>query len=180
MNLTKIVWLFVLIGLLSGCDEAPTAPPSPQALTNAATGVYCGMILSEHDGPKAQIFEKGRANPLWFTAVRDAIAYTKLPGEAQSIVAFYVHDMGQATSWEQPQTDGIWMQAQSAFFVIESVKRGGMGMTEVVPFGTREKAEQFALLYGGRVVSYSDIPTDSLFPEPLEIDSALVKESVEN
>lgn len=180
MNIVKNISLLVLIGLLCGCDEGPTSPPSPQALTDGATGVYCGMILSEHEGPKAQIFEKGRTSPLWFTAVRDALAYTRLPGEAQSIVAFYVHDMGQATSWEQPQTDGIWMQAQSAFFVIESIKRGGMGMTEVVPFGTKEKAEHFALLYGGRVVSYPQIPMESLFPEPLETSSALAKENVEN
>jgi len=179
MNLFRKFILLLVFGMLFGCDETPATPPSPQALTESATGLYCGMILTEHEGPKAQIFEKGRTSPLWFTAVRDALAYTRLPGEAQSIVAFYVHDMGLAMSWEQPQTDGIWMQAQNAFYVIESVKRGGMGMTEVVPFGTKEKADQFTTQYGGRVVDFQNIPTDSLFPEAPENSSASADEKRE-
>jgi copper chaperone NosL len=179
VTIAKSLCILVLTGLLFGCDEAPSAPPSPQALTDDATGVYCGMILTEHEGPKAQVFEKGRTTPLWFTAVRDALAYSRLPGEAQSIVAFYVHDMGQATSWKKPQTNGIWIQAQNAFYVIGSTKRGGMGMTEVVPFGTKEKADQFALLFGGWVVDYSNIPTDSLFPEPPQSNSALANDKGE-
>lgn len=165
MTFIKVISLLTAVGILAGCNSDNVDIPGPVALTESATGVYCGMNLAEHPGPKAQVFEQGREAPLWFTAVRDALAYSRLPGEAQSISALYVHDMGQATSWENPQDDGIWVRAERAFYVVGSDQRGGMGMIEVVPFGTNEKAQQFAIQYGGKVVSYADVPSKYLFPD---------------
>lgn len=156
--------------LLSGCNSEIAQLPDPEELTELVVGNYCGMVLTEHAGPKAQLFEKGRNDPLWFSAVRDALAYMRLPGEAQSVVAIYVHDMGRAQSWEKPQADGIWILADQALYVINSTRRGGMGMIEVVPFAKRPKALEFAGKYGGEVVSYKEIPTESLFPELEEED----------
>ncbi|MEH6403880.1 MAG: nitrous oxide reductase accessory protein NosL [Sneathiella sp.] len=165
MTFFKIISLFFFVGLLAGCNGKDVDVPSPVALTDEAVGNYCGMDLVGHPGPKAQVFEKGRAKPIWFSAVRDALAYSRLPGEAQSISALYVHDMGRATSWENPQDDGIWIPAQTAFFVVGSEKRGGMGMIEIVPFGGQEKAQQFALQYGGSVVPYAEVSTKYIFPD---------------
>ena len=77
------------------------------------------MVLVEHPGPKAQIFLAGRADPLWFTQVRDAIAFTRLPEEPRDITAIWVNDMGRATNWEAPEA-GAWADARSAWFVIAS------------------------------------------------------------
>lgn len=165
MTIKKWATLLLTSGFLLGCGADVATLPAPEELTEFATGTYCGMVLTEHEGPKAQLFEKGKKAPLWFTAVRDALAYTRLPGEGQSVVAIYVHDMGKAQSWERPQTNGIWILANDAYYVIESEKRGGMGMIEVVPFGNKEKAAQFKDEFGGRVVSYADIPTKNLFPD---------------
>ncbi|MEH6474827.1 MAG: nitrous oxide reductase accessory protein NosL [Sneathiella sp.] len=161
----KLATLIFVSGFLLGCNTEVATLPAPEELTELAIGNYCGMVLTEHEGPKAQLFEKGNNTPLWFTAVRDALAYTRLPGEGQSVVAIYVHDMGKAKSWERPETDGIWILAADAYYVINSEKRGGMGMTEVVPFGDREKAIQFMSEFGGTVVSYLDVPTKNLFPD---------------
>ncbi|MFC4272290.1 copper resistance protein CopZ [Sneathiella chungangensis] len=155
----------LLLTVAAACDDIADIAPPPQALKDDAVGAYCGMILVEHAGPKGQVFEKGRKDPLWFTAVRDAIAYTRLPGESQHTVGFYVHDMALATSWEEPQRDGIWIAADSAFYVVGSDKRGGMGMLEMVPFGTRDAADAFAAEHGGKVMKLDEIPDSLLLPE---------------
>lgn len=165
MIFSRMAGALLVSGFLVGCGGDQASMPTPETLTDMASGVYCGMTLVEHAGPKAQVFEKGRDKAMWFTAVRDALAYRLLPGEAQSIVTIYVHDMGQAVSWENPQNDGIWIQADGAFFVVGSRRRGGMGMQEVVPFGSALKAASFAEEYGGEVVALDDIPTKFLFPE---------------
>ena len=84
------------------------------------------MILVDHPGPKAQIFLASRADPLWFTQVRDAIAFTRLPEEPRDITAIWVNDMGRTTNWEAPEA-GAWAEARSAWFVIGSGQAGRHG-----------------------------------------------------
>ena len=153
--------LVVGVAVLSGCDEK-VVPPDPVGLTREASGHYCQMIIVDHPGPKAQVFEVGRSEPVWFSSVRDALFYLKLPGEAQRVSAIYVHDMGRASSWERPQDDGIWIEAAAAIYVIGSSRRGGMGARETVPFGQKSEAEKFARRFGGNVVAFDDIPTDNI------------------
>jgi copper chaperone NosL len=153
--------LVVGVAILSGCDEK-VVQPEPVGLTREASGHYCQMIIVDHPGPKAQVFEVGRSEPLWFSSVRDALFYLKLPGEAQRVSATYVHDMGKASSWERPQDDGIWIEAAAAIYVIGSSRRGGMGAPETVPFAQKSEAETFARRFGGSVVAFDDIPTDDV------------------
>ena len=61
-------------------------------------------------------------------------------------------------SWEDPGATN-WIDARKAFFVIESRKQGGMGAAEAVPFGNREAADAFAAANGGRVVTFTEIPS---------------------
>lgn len=150
-----------LVGALVACEE-DTPLPTPLALTNEAIGAYCGMILTEHAGPKAQVFEKHNPDPHWFTSVKDAITYLTLPGEAQDAVVTYVHDMARADSWDRPQDDGIWININQAYFVVGSRMKGGMGMPEFVPFSLIEKAHEFASQHGGRVVRLSEITSEDL------------------
>jgi copper chaperone NosL len=154
-----IFCLVVGVAVLNGCGEQVIAPV-PVGLTREASGHYCKMIIVDHPGPKAQVFEAGRSEPVWFSSVRDALFYLRLPGEAQRVSAIYVHDMGQASSWEHPQDDGIWIDATAATYVIGSSRGGGMGARETVPFGQKSDAETFARRFGGKVVAIDDIPTD--------------------
>lgn len=145
--------------LVSACEEEAGVPP-PQALTRDAIGHYCNMIVVDHPGPKAQVHEKGQAKPLWFSSVRDALAYRLLPGEAQSVTATYVHDMGRSENWERPPDDGTWILAKTAHFVIGSSRRGGMGAQEAVPFAEAGAAKRFQERFGGRIVAFDKIPAD--------------------
>lgn len=161
----------LLAFILVGCSEE-VKTPDPLPLTRDAVGNYCNMIVIDHPGPKIQIFEKGASQALWFTSVRDGLAYNILPGEAQHILAIYVHDMGRATSWDRPEDDGIWIKAQDALYVIGSQKRGGMGAKETIPFRDRTKADQFILEYGGQLVAYDDIPSAYILGDTGEHDDA--------
>ena len=144
---------------LSGCNQDPASSvaPPPVALNSDAMGVFCGMNLLEHPGPKGQIITASRIDPFWFTSVRDTVAFTLMPDQPRDIRAIYVSDMARATSWEDPGAAN-WIEARKAFFVIESRKQGGMGAAEAVPFGDREAADAFATVNGGRVVTFTQIP----------------------
>ena len=149
--------LGLLLGACEDDDRVAEAPP-PRDLTREAIGHYCNMIVVDHLGPKGQIFVKGVATPVWFTSVRDTIAFTMLPGEAKNLAAIYVNDMGRA-SWDSPEPD-TWIDAKGAWYVIGSDRVGGMGAPEAVPFGDKPAAEAFTHEHGGRVVAFADIPTD--------------------
>lgn len=155
-------WL--LIGMLSLVIAACTAerqepPPPPAELTREAVGHYCGMTVADHPGPKGQIFVKGRAEPLWFSSVRDTVAFTLLPEETDEIRAIYVNDMARATDWASPEP-GAWISARQAYYVIGSARRGGMGALEAIPFSSKAAAAKFAREHGGRVVPFEGIPRD--------------------
>ncbi len=152
--------LTLLLGMtvVGGCARERPAPPPPPAEVNAeATGHYCGMLLVDHDGPKGQIHLASRDGPVWFSSVRDTIAFTRLREEPRDITAIYVNDMGRGTQWEQPEP-GAWVDARQAWFVIESEMRGGMGAPEAVPFSEERAAEAFRARHGGHVVRLAGIP----------------------
>ena len=152
--------LLSLLLLLAGCgEEAPAARPKAVALNAEALGHYCQMNVLEHEGPKAQIHLAHNPNPVWFSQVRDAVAFTRLPEEPKDYVAIYVSDMDKAESWASPGAEN-WVEARDAYFVIESTKRGGMGADEAISFGTEQGALAFAASNGGRVVRFDDIPTE--------------------
>lgn len=155
----RLVMAFAAALLLAGCndDAADAVPPPPAHLTSEAMGVFCGMNLLEHPGPKGQIITRSRIDPFWFSSVRDTVAFTLLPEQPRDIRAIYVSDMGRAPDWDNPGADN-WIDARKAFFVIESRKGGGMGAAEAVPFGNRAAADDFVARYGGRVVGFDQIP----------------------
>ncbi|HET6466745.1 MAG TPA: nitrous oxide reductase accessory protein NosL [Geminicoccaceae bacterium] len=161
--------LLLLILLLAACGEGEEAatPPAPVEPARSDIGYYCGMIIVDHPGPKAQIFLANREQPLWFTQVRDAIAFTRLPEEPRDIRAVWLNDMARAGSWEAP-APGAWIAAGEAWYVLGSDRRGGMGAPEAVPFGTEAAAHAFAAAHGGRVLRLDEIRDDEVLGgEPL-------------
>ncbi len=155
--------------VISGCSEESGSAdvPGPIARNEEAVGHYCKMNLREHAGPQAQIHLRGVEFPIWFSQVRDAIAFTRLPEETQDPVAIYVNDMGKADNWDLP-ADDTWIDIKTAFFVIGSNKIGGMGAPEAIPFGTQEGAMSFATKHGGQAARLEDIP-DAYVLGPVEL-----------
>lgn len=152
--------MLAVAALLSACEKDVSQNVQPQDMTPETLGHYCQMNLLEHPGPKAQVFLEGYPAPLFFSQVRDAIAYTRGPEQMAPIVAVYVNDMGAAgATWEQPG-NGNWIAADQAFYVLGSARQGGMGAPETVPFSSRELAEAYIRSEGGRVLTLAEIADD--------------------
>ena len=158
------------LGATAGCDgedDVVTRPP-PVEPTRDASGHYSGMIVVDHSGPKAQVHLPDRTEPVWFSSVRDAIAFTMLPEEPRTIAAMYVNDMGVA-QWDAPEP-GTWIDATGAWYVIGSERMGGMGVPEAVPFAARDAAARFSAAHGGRIVALAGVPEGYIFAYAEEAD----------
>ena len=159
MRPVQFILMLGVMAALATCGESQDSAnlPSPREPTREAIGHYCGMIVVEHPGPKGQIFLKGEQEPLWFSSVRDTLAFTLLPEEPKTIAAIYVNDMAKATNWDQPEPD-TWVNARRAVFVVGSDARGGMGALETVPFSNKAAAESFQVAHGGSIYAFGEIP----------------------
>jgi copper chaperone NosL len=165
--LLRPLLLVAMLTLLSACTEEVVQDTAPRDMTADTLGHYCQMNLLEHLGPKAQVFLQGYPAPLFFSQVRDAIAYMRGSEQIAPILAVYVNDMGMTgATWDRPG-DGNWIVADTAFYVVGSARTGGMGAPETVPFSSRERAEAFVLAEGGRVLMLNDI-ADDLVLAPVE------------
>lgn len=159
MRAIRFILTLGVIAALAACGETQDNAdlPSPQEPTPEAVGHYCGMIVVDHAGPKGQIFLEDEPEPIWFSSVRDTLAFTMLPEEPKTVVAIYVNDMAKARNWDQPEP-ATWVDATQAVFVVGSDARGGMGARETVPFSTREAAEGFRSAHGGSIYPFGEIP----------------------
>jgi copper chaperone NosL len=164
MRWSRVLLLALVSVGLTACDEPKEAnAPPPAKLTRDAKGHYCRMIVLDHKGPKGQIHVEGRKTPVWFSSVRDTIAFTMLPEEPKRITAIYVNDMTD-TPWDRPGPE-TWIDAKKALYVIGSSKRGGMGAAEAVPFKGEAAAKAFAAKFGGQVVPFGKIPKKYILGE---------------
>ncbi len=162
------IWLVLVALVVSAClQDAEAPPPAPVAMTESALGHYCQMEVIEHAGPKGQIHLAGLDMPIWFSQVRDGVAYVKSQERSADILAFYVNDMGKAADWENPGPDN-WLDAREAVFVVGSNAVGGMGAPELVPFAEETQAEAFALEHGGQLQRLAEIDP-SVVLSPVEI-----------
>jgi copper chaperone NosL len=156
--------------LLAACNNQQTASvPAPVNMTLEAVGHYCQMDVLEHEGPKAQVHLAGNANPLWFVQIRDALAYNRMPEQSAKTTVIYVNDMGRSdASWQSPG-DGNWINAETAFYVSGSLRIGGMGVADFIPFADIAAAERFTKDFGGLIRPYREI-TDEEVLAPVDVD----------
>ncbi|WP_375160320.1 nitrous oxide reductase accessory protein NosL [Bradyrhizobium sp. RDT46] len=176
----RTLLLALLVPLaLAGCNDKQAAKvPPPHRMTAEDIGHYCGMNVLEHPGPKGHIFVASLIQPVWFSSVRDTIAFTMLPDEPKDIQAIYVSDMGKAADWDKPGADN-WIEARKALFVIESRVKSGMGGDEAVPFSERAAAEKFAAENGGRIVGFDEVPRDYVLSSANASGAAVADQSAE-
>ncbi|MBR3369430.1 MAG: nitrous oxide reductase accessory protein NosL [Rhodobacteraceae bacterium] len=165
----KLLLVLALLAL-GACREDGTASlPAPVTMTAEAVGHFCQMEMIEHPGPKAQVFLDGLPDPLFFSQVRDAVAYDRMPEQSHMIAAIYVSDMGAANAtWDSPGADN-WILASAAQYVTGSDRMGGMDMPELVPFATLAAAQAFIARHGGEVLRLDAI-TDDMVLAPVEFE----------
>ena len=167
-----LVLSLALLGL-AACRSEEVALPGAVPMTEEVVGHYCQMNLFEHPGPKAQVHLDGVPYPLFFSQVRDAVAYQRMPEQSALIDVIYVNDMGApGATWEQPGAEN-WVLADAAYYVVGSDSVGGMGAPELVPFAEEAAASDFAATRGGRVLRLSNIQDgDVLSPVALDGESS--------
>jgi copper chaperone NosL len=149
--------------LLTACKEDVAQDVSPVTLDLQAVGHYCQMELLEHDGPKGQAHLAGLPGaPIFFSQVRDAVAYMRMPEQSHAILAVWVNDMGaDGATWAKPGVDN-WIKAQDATYVVGAAVKGGMGAPELVPFSDPARARAFATANGGTVMAFDQIPDNAV------------------
>jgi len=160
---------------LAACKEDRADAPPPVELTAEAVGHFCQMDLIGHPGPKAQVHLDGLPFPLFFSQVRDALAYARMPEQSHIIAAIYVNDLGAAPSWEEMGAEN-WIAAGAAHYVIGSDRAGGMGAPEAVPFTDAGAAQAFAARHGG--TAHAVVSGEAFLTEPGEF-SSIVSNAIE-
>ncbi len=158
-----ITLLFVVLLLLAsaGCsnNEDAVSDGTPNDLTRSAVCLIDGMILADHPGPKGQaIFKDGKHH--YFCDTKGLFSSLFDPNYKVKIKQAFVQDFGQR---EWGSYNDRWIDAESAFYVMDSKKFGAMGPT-LVSFSKRADADSFVAEFGGTVVTFSEI-TEELFEE---------------
>lgn len=137
--------------LLSACGDAARSLAASEPADDAVCALD-GMSIKDYPGPKAQIaYHGGRVD--YFCSLSELFEVLFGEGGQQGIGASYVQDMGKA-DWHKPQ--GHWIDARSAYYVLDSRAEGAMGPT-IGTFARAEDAQAFAKREGGRVLPFSEI-----------------------
>lgn len=152
--LLMIIFFLCVILYLCKSKDAVTG------ITNITQSCVCvndGMLLLEYDGPKAQIvWRDGKSS--FFCEPREAFYEIHNPAVKNRIKHFLVQDFS-GIPWGS-YTDR-WVNAYTAFFVINSSKNGAMGVS-FVPFSNECSANAFKMIYGGKVILFSLITPQEL------------------
>ncbi len=151
--------------LLTACgDKKETVTKTvAQQMQGTDIGYYCTMRMDEHDGPKGQIHITGQDKPLWVSSIDQVFAFRYSPEEPKNVSAIYVNDMGAVNDWKAPGANDVWIDAETAYYVVGSDFIGGMGMVDILPFSDEKKAQTFALSRGGKVMRFNEVPEESAF-----------------
>ncbi len=157
----------------SGClgdDESPSAP-DPVDLTDGQTCDVCGMVISEHYGPGAQVFyEDGpedRDGPAWFDSVREMVAYDEEQRErGWEPIGYFVTDYStvdydiiteNSDRFISSHVDaGDFVDAADATFVVDGPVQGAMG-PDYLPFSDLDDASAFADAEGGDIFEWDEL-----------------------
>jgi nitrous oxide reductase accessory protein NosL len=161
---------------LAGClggdgSDAPAAV----TLSEEATCDVCGMVISQHPGPTAEIFYAdrrpgGHDNPARFDSTWEAFQFD-FEREDWSREAFYVTDYA-AVDYEI-RTDGdqqvisthydaaSFVDATTVTFVAGSSVVGAMG-EDLIGFADEAEAESFQAEHGGEIVGFDEVTPELL------------------
>ena len=135
-----------LVLTLTGCSEKSEVPVKPVALGAHDRCALCGMVITNYEGPKAELFLKGVAEPVKFCSGRDAFTFALQPENARRLTGFFVQSAD--TDPKAPVTAESFLDARKAFFVVDGRFEGVMG-AEPAAFADKTAAEKFIQAWGG-------------------------------
>lgn len=163
-NIVRVFVGCAWIGLVSCSPSSHVAQPTE--ITASTSCSLDGMLLSDYPGPKAQIhYEQGDTD--FFCDTVEMFSIYLKPEQKKKVTGIFVQDMGKA-DWNNPQ--GHWIDAKSAFYVVGSQLKGGMGPT-LASFSTKSDADSFKEKNGGKVYKFSEIT-----PDMVTLDGGIVND----
>ncbi len=135
-------------------DESKQIVHQAVAIETADECHLCGMLISEFEGPKGELFrkevtEQGSNQVKKFCSTRDMFSFYLDPENKRNVTTMLVHDMSKAP-WNTPN-DGFFIDAKKAWYVVGSNKIGAMGKT-LASFSKQGDAKTFVQEFGGRVL----------------------------
>ena len=123
----------------------------------------CGMLITNFDGPKGEIFRKEQGDKVFkFCSTRDMFSYYLDPENTRNVSQMLVHDMSKMPWGSDSIDDKYFIDAKTAWYVAGSEKTGAMGKT-LASFSLQTDAQAFADEFGGKVLSFKDVNQDSLW-----------------
>lgn len=159
-----------LAGCLDGTGTATPAPPGAVTISDEATCDVCGMVISKHPGPTAQVFyadtqPNGHSNPARFDSTWEAFKFD-FERDDWTRQSFYVTDyssveyqittdQGQKLISRHVGAD-TFADATGVTFVAASSVVGTMG-EDLLGFSSRDDAESFRADHGGDVVTFDEV-----------------------
>lgn len=155
MKQKKLLLLALLLATFAlGCSKKEEASKAVE-IDRSTSCSLDGMILMDYPGPKAQIhYDKGE--PDFFCDTMEMFSIYLRPEQKKRVKALFTQDMGK-TPWEQPT--GNWIDAKSAYYVLDSKKLGAMGPT-LAAFSRIEDAQAFVKQFGGKVLRFGEVTVD--------------------
>ncbi len=110
------------------------------------------MILIDYNGPKAQIVWTDK-NRSYYCEVREIFYEINDTIKNKRIKKIFVQDFSNI-KWGSYIDK--WIEAEKAYYVVDSKKDGAMGVT-YVPFSNIESAKSFMTEYGGKLLKFNQI-----------------------
>ncbi|TDB03291.1 nitrous oxide reductase accessory protein NosL [Halomonas marinisediminis] len=152
--------LLIITLLLSACGESePEVLAAAQPIEAGDSCHVCGMLITEHPGPKGEAFMEKQEEPLKFCSTMDLFTFLKQPENETQVSHAYVHDVA-AAPWATPD-DEAFVLASEAVYVVGHDQRGGMGHT-LASFADKADAEAFREEHGGEMASFAEIDLELL------------------
>ncbi|MEF8838102.1 MAG: nitrous oxide reductase accessory protein NosL [Haloarculaceae archaeon] len=163
---------------LAGCLGGDGgAAPAPLAVESGWSCDVCGMVLTNHPGPNAEIFyaderPNDHDNPARFCSTWEAFQFDfRRQDEGWEREGFYVTDYstvdydvyeeGGDTLITSHDGAEAFADATAVTFVVASGVKGAMGK-DLIGFTDSVDAEDFAAEYGGDVVAFADVTRDTI------------------
>ncbi|HIH2763272.1 MAG TPA: nitrous oxide reductase accessory protein NosL [Candidatus Azoamicus sp.] len=149
--------IFIILFILTHFKEKKEPNIHPININKHHICECDSMILIDYFGPKAQIIWKNK-NRSYYCEVREIFYEINDKIKNKRIKKIFVQDF---SNLEWGSYIDKWIEAEKAYYVIDSNKDGAMGVT-YVPFSDIDSAKLFLKENGGSLLNFDQIDKNVL------------------
>lgn len=146
------IFLYIFLSALIQSKKNNYNQINPVNLTKQHVCSNDSMIIINYNGPKAQIIWKDNSIS-FYCEVREIFYEINNNVKKKIIKKIFVQDFSNV---EWGSYIDKWIEATDAYYVVDSIKDGAMGVT-YVPFSSISCANTFISKYGGKLLTFNQI-----------------------